>query len=305
MKPLPDKAFIVDTLAAMARGEGRQPSRREFLSRSGISEHAVMKVFPSWNAALEAAGLEPYTRNMHIQDRELLEDWGQAVRRNRGTPTCRSYHQLGKFGLRTMESRFGAWSQMPEVFRKFAKGKRKWADVLALLPESAPKPSPKRAPDARFDGEKRTGKSACATGKLGKSCSPPSKFRYRPLRGRPTYGMPMDFRGIRHEPVNEQGVVLLFGMVAKELGYIVEAVQSGFPDCEAKRQIAPQRWQRVHVEFEFESRNFRDHGHPIAGCDVIVCWRHNWDDCPAQIEILELSSLIQSLPASNDSSALM
>ncbi len=77
------------------------------------------------------------------------------------------------------------------------------------------------------------------------------------LRGRPIYGHPMDFRGLRHEPVNEQGVVLLFGMVAKELGYIVEAVQSGFPDCEAKRQIGPDRWQRVHLEFEFESRNFR------------------------------------------------
>jgi hypothetical protein len=106
----------------------------------------------------------------------------------------------------------------------------------------------------------------------------------------------MDFRGLRHEPVNEQGVVLLFGMVAKELGYTVEAVQSGFPDCEAKRQIAPQRWQRVHLEFEFESRNFRDHGHSLTGCDVIVCWRHNWPDCPRHLEILELSSLIKSLP---------
>ncbi|HET8926036.1 MAG TPA: hypothetical protein VFN26_23830, partial [Candidatus Acidoferrum sp.] len=117
---------------------------------------------------------------------------------------------------------------------------------------------------------------------------------------RPSYGHPIDFRGLRHEPVNEQGVVLLFGMVAKELGYIVEAVQSGFPDCEAKRQIAPQRWQRVHIEFEFESRNFRDHGHPLTGCDVIVCWRHNWPDCPPHIEILELSSVIKSLPNSDD-----
>jgi hypothetical protein len=106
----------------------------------------------------------------------------------------------------------------------------------------------------------------------------------------------MDFRGLRHEPVNEQGVVLLFGLVAKELGYTVEAVQSGFPDCEAKRQIAPERWQRVHLEFEFESRNFRDHGHSPAGCDVIVCWRHNWPGCPPHLEILELSSLIKSLP---------
>jgi hypothetical protein len=128
---------------------------------------------------------------------------------------------------------------------------------------------------------------------------PPGKVRYPPLDHRPTYGHPMEFRGLRHEPVNEQGVVLLFGMVAKELGYTVEAVQSAFPDCEAKRQIGPGRWQRVHLEFEFESRNFRDHGHSLTGCDVIVCWRHNWPDCPPHLEILELSSLIKSLPASN------
>jgi hypothetical protein len=100
---------------------------------------------------------------------------------------------------------------------------------------------------------------------------------------------------MRHEPVNEQGVVLLFGMLAKKMGYVIEAVQTGFPDCEAKRQITPERWQRVQIEFEFESRNFRDHGHPASGCDVIVCWRHNWEECPESIEVVELSAIIKSL----------
>ena len=105
----------------------------------------------------------------------------------------------------------------------------------------------------------------------------------------------MDFRGLRHEPVNEQGVVLLFGMLAQELGFLVEAVQAGFPDCEAKRQIGPERWQRVSIEFEFESKNYRGHRHPLHGCDVIVCWRHNWPDCPKHMEVVELCSVVQSL----------
>jgi hypothetical protein len=84
------------------------------------------------------------------------------------------------------------------------------------------------------------------------------------------------------------------------LGYVVESVQAGFPDCEAKRQIGPKSWQRVNIEFEFESRNFREHGHPLTGCDVIVCWRHNWPDCPAHIEVLELCSGIKSLRNSQD-----
>ena len=84
-------------------------------------------------------------------------------------------------------------------------------------------------------------------------------------------------------------------MLAKKLGYLVENVQTGFPDCEAMRLIAPGRWQRVSIEFEFESRNFRDHGHALDGCDVIVCWRHNWPDCPRQIEIVELYRVIESM----------
>ena len=120
------------------------------------------------------------------------------------------------------------------------------------------------------------------------------------LENRPTYGNPIDFRGLRHEPVNEDGVVFLFGMVARELGYLVEAVQAGFPDCEAKRQVEAGKWQRVRIEFEYESRNFRDHGHPPEGCDVIVCWRHNWPECPAELEVVELRSVIATLSGSEE-----
>ena len=319
MRPPPDKQHILNSIAAIARGAGRPPSRSEFVSLSGISEHAVTRFFPTWSAALQAAGLPPYTLNLRLEDHELLEDWGNAVRKNHKIPARRTYYHLGKFDNRTFERRFGPWSQLPQVFRNFAQNKPEWADVLALLPAPPPKPSLKRPPNPPphslptpashpapnpavaqafqpvrlFPSNKNS-----AANRPSPSTPPPPKVRYPPLDHRPTYGHPMDFRGLRHEPVNEQGVVLLFGMVAKELGYTVEAVQSAFPDCEAKRQIAPHRWQRVHLEFEFESRNFRDHGHPLTGCDVIVCWRHNWPDHPPHLEILELSSLIQSLPTS-------
>jgi hypothetical protein len=77
------------------------------------------------------------------------------------------------------------------------------------------------------------------------------------------YGAPMDFRGLRHAPLNEQGVVYLFGMVSYELGFLIEAVHASFPDCEAKRCIdrTRNRWQRVRIEFEYRSSQFRDHGH--------------------------------------------
>ncbi len=276
------KQQILDSIGAIARRLGRAPSRAEFISRAGISRYSVWKFFPRWNDAVRAARPKPRTPGaQQIQESELLRDWGEAVRRKRDMPSQRGYLLEGKHDPRTMAMRFGGWSSIPRAFRKFAKGKREWADVLGIL----------RA------GKRKDG----ATAKEKQHSSiPPKKVRHAQLQDRLTYGNPMDFRGLRHEPVNEQGVVFLFGMVARELGYLVEAIQRGFPDCEAKREIAPGRWQRVHIEFEFESRNFRDHGHPVSGCDVIVCWRHNWDECPCHIEIVELSNVIKSLAESED-----
>jgi HNH endonuclease len=269
-----DKQNIVDAIGAVAKRLGRAPSHSEFFSHAGISRYAVAKFFPKWNDAVRAAGLRPRKLRVQLQDSELLRDWGETARRKGALLSRRGYLLKGKYDPRTMENRFGGWSSLPGVFRKFAKGKREWAAVLALLPVA--------------DGKER------AAAKENSCCSiPPNQGRHAELRDRPTYGNPMDFRGLRHEPVNEQGVIFLFGMLAKELGYMVERMRRGFPDCEAKRQIGPERWQRVDIEFEFESRNFRDHGHPASGCDVIVCWRHNWEECPENIEVVELSRVIK------------
>jgi len=169
--------------------------------------------------------------------------------------------------------------QSPNTSASLPKDSPEWADVVALLPVEKEKPQPETTPSDR-------------------PAQPVS--RHPKLAGRPTYRDPIDFRGLRHVPVNEGGVIFLFGMVARELGYLVEAVQVGFPDCEAKRQIAAGQWQRVRIEFEFESRNFRDHGHLTEGCDIIVCWKHNWPDCPATLEVVELSSIISQLANATD-----
>ncbi|HKM79518.1 MAG TPA: hypothetical protein VJY15_00950 [Candidatus Acidoferrum sp.] len=278
---MPVKKDILDSIAAMARRMGRAPSLSEFIALAGISEYFVSQCFPSWSDAVRTAGLEPNTSNLRLEDCELLKDWGETARKNRAIPSRRTYQREGRHDIRTIERRFGPWSSIPETFRKFAQGKPEWADLAALLHDAVPK-------------------KKCGRAKEDTSAILPGAVRYAPLRDRAAYGNPIDFRGLRHEPVNEQGVLLLFGMLAKELGYIIEAVQIGFPDCEAMRQIAPDRWQRVRIEFEFESRNFRDHGHPVDGCDVIVCWRHNWDEYPEHLEILELSSVIKSLAHSED-----
>ena len=109
---------------------------------------------------------------------------------------------------------------------------------------------------------------------------------------RPLLGPPMHTAALTHAPVNEMGVSVLFAMMARKLGFIIESVQAAFPDCRAKMEVTPGRWQDVRIEFEYESRNFALHGHDPTGCDVIVCWRHNWKACPPGMMVVELSKLV-------------
>lgn len=282
-----------DILAAIRKCTadlGHVPARSEFLAWSKLSEYQVLNFFSSWNDAVRKAGLQANTSNLKIDDETLLRDWAEIARRLSHIPTRFQYKREGKFSLGVFDRHFGAWSGIPEKFKQFAGVDSTWSDVLALLPIRNLPPS-----------TQGTARDEDAEGPLK---APPSSgsaaIRHSKLDGRPTYGNPLDFRGLRHEPVNEDGVVFLFGVVARELGFLVEAVQAGFPDCEAKRQIGPGKWQRVRIEFEFESRNFRDHGHPPEGCDMIVCWRHNWPDCPRNLEVIELSKVIPTLASSDE-----
>ena len=117
-------------------------------------------------------------------------------------------------------------------------------------------------------------------------------FPRRPLQDRPLLGAPTGLPAFPYEPVNEMGVMVLFSMMAQQLGFVIESVQAGFPDCEAKIEVEPGRWQHFRIEFEYESRGFRVNGHDPQQCDLIVCWRHNWKKCPPHIQVLELSKLV-------------
>ena len=54
------------------------------------------------------------------------------------------------------------------------------------------------------------------------------------------------------------------------------------------------------MEVEFESKNFLRHGHDPKKCDVIVCWVHNWPECPECIEVVELRKEVESIGRSGD-----
>jgi len=102
----------------------------------------------------------------------------------------------------------------------------------------------------------------------------------------------INFRGLVYSPLNENGVVFLFGKVAGDLNMYVEEIKLGFPDCIARR-FTGKGWERLRVEFEYKSSSFKQHGHDPNGCDMIICWEHNWKDCP--IEVIELKDRIKEM----------
>jgi len=99
--------------------------------------------------------------------------------------------------------------------------------------------------------------------------------------------IPEEFRGLIYEPYNEQEVVSLFFMLLPhlKLDLCFEEVRTAFPDCIALKKT-PEGWKKVRIEFEHLSQNFLEHGHDINKCDLIVCWQHNWHNCP--LEVIEL-----------------
>ena len=94
-------------------------------------------------------------------------------------------------------------------------------------------------------------------------------------------------RGIVYEPINEQGVILLFAALCHDLGFMIEGIRGGFPDALLRRKNAKGTWNSCRAEFEFKSSNFRQHKHDPKGCDIVICWEHDWQDCPLEVICLK------------------
>lgn len=88
---------------------------------------------------------------------------------------------------------------------------------------------------------------------------------------------------------NEAGVIVYFAQHCKEIGYEIEAMNTGYPDAIVRRLSDN---MRIRVEFEYESRSFYRHGHDPRMCDLIVCWKHTGLDTPIPIIELEKGTIV-------------
>jgi len=110
-------------------------------------------------------------------------------------------------------------------------------------------------------------------------------------RGKRIVGPRSGLADLIYEPVNELGVIFLFAKYHRNLGIeYIEGIQQGFPDAFGRRRIGKTEYEPVDIEFEFKSLDFKTHQHDLKECDIIVCWEHNWKECP--LEVIELKTAI-------------
>src|SRR6267154_1759364 len=267
-----NKQEILKAIRVCAKKLGRNPNLRELRKFAGINESELYRKLGNLKKALTAAGLKAGGSGFYSGNSELLLDWAAVVRKLGKMPTTVAYDREGHFSAQPFFDRFESWKSVGKAFRKFAtaeKIERRWKDVLKIIETQEER--------LTILGKGR-GRSKCPL-----------------LMDRAVYGDPLLMPGMAHAPTNEAGVMFAFGVMAPRLGFVVKRWQVAFPDCVAVREMAKGQWQDQNVEVEFESRNFLKHGHDPKKCDVIVCWVHNWPECPEWIEVVELRKEIAKI----------
>lgn len=290
-----EKTILIKKIQDLAReSETNRISRPEFLQKTGVSERTILKYFGSYNAFVEAAGLQPTifpkADTPVYSDQELLNEVVRVLRLPDAKLTRIYFEQNASISTSVCERRFGGWINTLKTAINLLDADSEKTLVEKIKEYTSPAPMPTRS-TKNFESDNSSHSEL--TQQVGSMKH--SGHELLSSNSSNVYGDFINFRGLQHAPVNEQGVVFLFGMICREIGYVVEIVKPGFPDCEAKRKIRGQsgKWQRVRIEFEYHSRNFKTHGHDPDKCDVIVCWEDNWPECP--IEILDLRSILQKL----------
>ena len=270
------KQEISEAIAGCAGKLGRTPSILEVMKMGQVTRRQIRAEFGSFTQVLRECNLErEISSGQKVPLDQLFADWAGVVRKVGKAPSMSEYEAMSKFSCKPLVRCFGSWRQVVYGLTQFAEGRglaEQWKAELELAAvkggdQDAQWMLPREAPTARSKMLAAWRERALTAG---------------PTAG-PTYGPPMWPGPLAYAPVNELGVVFLFGWMAPQLGYVVHRIQPEFPDCEAMRLVGEDKCQLVRIEFEHESRNFLKHMHDVKGCDLIICWKHNWPECPLEV----------------------
>jgi hypothetical protein len=286
------KQEVIATIVESSARLGRVPSLPELTRESQVNRRQVRKYFGSYARALAECNLTRSGAGYKVAMEELFRDWAGIVRQLKKLPSVNDYASMSRYSPTPLMARFGVWTQVPPKMKQFMEeqgGMEEWQDVLETIAAQEKEETEKARILGPMGGPLKEWPVLVNQPVFGPFI--PGPF----IPGPSMTGPLMRPFPMIHGPVNEAGVIYLFGTMAERLGYVVTRMQTDFPDCEAMRRIEGNRWQRVRGEFEYESRNFVKHMHDVKGCDLIICWAHNWPECP--LEVLELQKEVGNLTA--------
>lgn len=85
-------------------------------------------------------------------------------------------------------------------------------------------------------------------------------------------------------PRSENAVIYAFGKYCELKGVHFDelTVRTQYPDA-----VATKNGKILDIEFETTSKGFERDKHDPKRCDLVVCWNHDWDECP--IDVLALN----------------
>lgn len=252
----PDRVLVVGHLKQLAAELGRRPLFAELSERCGIPQRQLRRCYGSYRVLLGIGGLPAARMPRRFDDETLLRALRDAFLAAGGLISPSAFRRSGGPTASAVMRRWKGWNGALVMLR----------DWLTRV-----------EPDYAY------------LDVLRYHCQRNANADSTPA---PACGELLRFRALDHAPTAEPGVVFLFGLVAEELGFVLEVVRVRFPDALGRRRVGKE-WRRVRIEFEHRSANFQLHGHDPAGCDLIVCWEHDWPDCP--LEVLELRSAIKDL----------
>lgn len=306
------KEEIIAAIQECTKTLGHTPTNRELRTHYNVAPRDVQRAFGGHKNAVAACGLEPRGSGHEVSMENLFRDWAEIARRIGRIPSRTTYQLMSRYSVRPLTHRFKSWGEVPRGLRRYAEEEgldAEYADVLEMIRNfvegkkevAATWPSRRILATSAATLDTSLGTLDTPTGSPGTSAGifgtsvrmMAGTLKATLLPDRPVYGPPMIPAALACGPSNELGVIYLFGMLAGQLGYMVTRIQAEFPDCEAIRMVDENIWQGVRIEFEYESRNFARHLHKPSECDVIVCWIHNWPECP--LEVVELKTVVRAM----------
>jgi hypothetical protein len=304
-RPMITKERIIQEIQRLAQKlGGKGLNQNQFELHSTIPVETVKYHLGSWEQALKQADLTPVSdekargqrqkssqnkqvKSSTVNEEKLLMELIRIYNKIGEEPTVLTVDTQGKYGEHLYrkywksldEALLQARKSFPEKFniKSGKSGAVSIEDAQMSLEEYNVQKQPGRAEEEMVEEQKI---------KFIPQTIKPKQVKKRPR----TLGESIKFRGLRFAPADKKGVIFLFGIVAPELGFVIESLSPEFPDCDARRcvDLENNQWEHIRIQFEYRCSEVQESELLENGCDLIVCWIHDHKDCPT--EVLELKS---------------